>query len=862
MLKKPTYEELEKRVQELESAELERGLIEKEHLMVLEVLQLINETERLDDLLGSILHRLKHWSGCEAVAIRLKDGPDFPYFVTSGFPDEFVKMERYLCSYKEDGEVERDRDGNPLLECMCGNILCGRFDPSKNFFTADGSFWSNCTTRLLATTTDADRQARTRNRCNSSGYESVALIPLRSAGETFGLIQLNDHREGRFSPDLIAMYRRVADSIAGFLAKRQAQEALRKSEMHLRILIDTLPDLVWLKDPDGVYLSCNARFERFFGAREAEIVGKTDYDFVDKELADFFREKDRAAMAAGKPCVNEEEITFPDDGHHELLETIKAPIYDREGRIAGVLGIARDITPRKQAELMLKESEAQLRLLIKHTPAAIAMFDREMRYLAVSSRWISDYRLGNRDIIGRSHYEVFPEIPDHWKEVHRRGMNGEVSRVDEECFKRMDGTIQWLLWEVRPWYKSDNSVGGIVILTEDITNRKQAEAARNKLHDLLVQARKMESVGRLAGGVAHDLNNLLSPILGYSDMLLEDLGRNDNRRESVNEILNAGNRARDLVRQLLAFSRKQTLEFKAVDINETIEGFRSLLRRTIPEDIVIKIVSLPGVLPVMADVGQMEQVIMNLAVNAADAMRDGGALTIETTITDLDESYAETHPDVSPGQYVMLAISDTGHGMDEETRKQIFEPFFSTKGERGTGLGLATVYGIVKQHAGNIWVYSEPGNGTTFKIYLPIAGKAPAKEDTDKKAATDLKGSETILLVEDNEQVRRLAETVLTRRGYTIISAQSSEEAQGTLALHHGPLHLLLTDVVMPGLNGRELYEKLSSEQPSLKVLYMSGYTDNVIAHRGVLDEGVHFIQKPFSNQTLAEKVRKALDEA
>lgn len=861
MIEKPTYEALTRRVKELEEATSRHYLFTKEQMMVAEVLQLINDSKSLKELLGGVLYRLNDWSDCEAVGIRIKEGPDFPYFVTLGFPEQFVEMERYLCTYDRQGKVKRDKDGHPMLECMCGNIVSGRFDPSLNFFTADGSFFSNCTTRLLATTSESDRQARTRNRCNSSGYESVALIPLRSAGETFGLIQLNDHREGMFTPELIGMYRRVADHIAAFLAKRQALEALQKSESRLRTLIDTLPDLVWMKDAKGVYLACNSKFERFFGAKEAEIVGHTDYDFVSRPLADFFREKDQAAMAAGRPCLNEEEVTFADDGHREVLETIKTPVLDAENRITGILGIARDITSRKRAETLLKESEEQLRLFIRHTPAAVAMFDRHMCYVAASSRWISDNRLGGRDILGRSHYEIFPEIPDHWKEAYRNGMQGEVSGVDEECFARLDGTDQWLKWEVRPWYTADNSVGGIVVLTEDITRRKEFETERDKMRTHLIQSQKMESIGRLAGGVAHDLNNLLSPILGYSEMMLDELDQNDDPWEYTNEILHAGMRARDLVRQLLAFSRKQTLEFNRVDINDIIEAFRKLLQRTIPEDIQIKFTLADSPLPVMADVGQIEQVIMNLAVNAADAMPDGGLISIETSRVDLDDTYAQAHVNVTPGRYAMLSISDAGLGMDKETQDHIFDPFFSTKGEHGTGLGLATVYGIVRQHGGNVWVYSEIGKGSSFKVYLPLAQETAIREKETRKPGPDLKGSETVLLVEDSDPVRHLTDSILSRQGYQVLIAQSGEEATDMLALINTPVHLLLTDVVLPGINGRQLYDQIIAQHPDLKVLYMSGYTNNIIAHRGVLEDGLHFIQKPFSARALITKIREVLDE-
>jgi CheY-like chemotaxis protein len=365
----------------------------------------------------------------------------------------------------------------------------------------------------------------------------------------------------------------------------------------------------------------------------------------------------------------------------------------------------------------------------------------------------------------------------------------------------------------------------------------------------------------LAGGVAHDLNNLLSPILGFSELLLEDTNINDSGKEKLEQIIKAGMGARDLVRQLLAFSRKQTLEYKPLLINETLIGFEKLLQRTIRENIEIKFALSPRIRPVMADISQIEQVIMNLVVNAADAMPEGGKLTIETEPAVLDENYAAHRSGVSPGDYIMLAISDTGCGMDEETRMQIFEPFFSTKGELGTGLGLATVYGIVKQHKGNIWVYSEPGMGTTFKVFLPVSVKKPFERKIIERTTADLKGSETILLVEDNKQVSNIVREILHRQGYTVLLAKNGKEAFKTLGSHNGTVHLLLTDVIMPDINGKELFIKLVQEYPALKVLYMSGYTNNVIVHHGVLDDGVQFIQKPFTTQALSIKVREVLDK-
>ncbi len=395
----------------------------------------------------------------------------------------------------------------------------------------------------------------------------------------------------------------------------------------------------------------------------------------------------------------------------------------------------------------------------------------------------------------------------------------------------------------------------------DITEHKRSQKEREKLRELLLQSQKIEAIGQLAGGIAHDLNNLLSPIIGYGEILQTQLGDRDPRHKAVDAILSAGLRARDLVRQLLAFSRKQTLVFKPVNINQTIEGFQKLLRRTIREDITIEIILAPRIQPVMADAGQIEQIIMNLAVNAADAMPDGGRLTIETAMVELDAAYAAAHPSVSPGPHLMLAVSDTGCGMDESIRQRIFEPFFSTKGERGTGMGLATIFGIVKQHNGSIWVYSEMGRGTTFKIYLPITDTTAVEGRSRPQSHGNLTGNETILLVEDNQAVRELAQEVLDHQGYTILPAKNGKSALELIAAHDGPVHLLLTDVVMPGMNGKELYREAVAHHPKLKVLYMSGYTDNVIAHRGVLDDNVAFIQKPFTVEAIATKVREVLNK-
>jgi signal transduction histidine kinase len=394
--------------------------------------------------------------------------------------------------------------------------------------------------------------------------------------------------------------------------------------------------------------------------------------------------------------------------------------------------------------------------------------------------------------------------------------------------------------------------------------RKKIErlVSHRRLEDQLLQSQKMEAVGRLAGGVAHDFNNLLTAIIGYSQLLLGGFDISDPRRESLEEIEKAGKRAAALTSQLLAFSRKQVLQMRLLDLNSVVSNMETMLRRLIGEDVELAVALRPGIGIVKADQGQLEQVIMNLAVNARDAMPQGGKMTIETAAASLDEEYAREHIGVQPGRYVMLAISDTGSGMDKATQARIFEPFFTTKERgKGTGLGLSTVYGIVNQSGGHIWVYSEPGRGTTFKIYLPLVedGSRPARESAEPPRSGF--GSETVLLAEDEEAVRKLTRGILEMHGYTVLEANSGPEALRAVQEYPGKIHLLLTDVVMPQMSGKSLSNSIGLLRPDIKVLYVSGYTDEAIIQHGVLDRSVAFLQKPFTPEGLTSKVREVLDQ-
>jgi len=457
--------------------------------------------------------------------------------------------------------------------------------------------------------------------------------------------------------------------------------------------------------------------------------------------------------------------------------------------------------------------------------------------------------------------DINPEFPRegwdaHWAEIREKGL------VRMESFhRRKNGEVYPV--EIYSNYVEFGGKHYKLAFVHDISARRRAEEEKAALEDRLRQTQKLEAIGGLAGGVAHDLNNLLLPVIGYTEVLLEDVDERDSRWDCLKEIRAAGMRARDVVRQLLAFSRRQPLEMRPLNLTEVVRGFEKMIRHTIREDVRIEMNLAKELAAVEGDAGQIEQIILNLTVNAQDAMPAGGTLTIETREVELDDSLDPEHEATVTCPHVMMVVTDTGEGMDEETRQRIFEPFFSTKLDAmGTGLGLATVYGIVKQHRGSIWVHSEPGHGTTFQVLFPTTDRtAESASPPGEQTVGTVEGSETILVVEDQEQVLDLTCRILTRHGYAILRASSVEEALQHAATHPGGIDLLLTDVVMPNMNGKELYQRLVADGRSeLAVLYTSGYTNDVVMRHGIAEEGVHLLPKPFSVQGLALKVREVLN--
>jgi len=507
----------------------------------------------------------------------------------------------------------------------------------------------------------------------------------------------------------------------------------------------------------------------------------------------------------------------------------------------------------RSAQQALKSSEANFRSLVVNAPYGICRSNANGQLVGANPALIAMLGFSDGDELLRRNLaaDIYsdPEQRESLLECFRSGRS--FDKVEAE-WKRQDGSALMVRVSARPIREGGKSVS-FELYAEDITEQRALEQQ-------LRQSQKMEAVGRLAGGIAHDFNNLLMVISGYCEFLLQRLGPDPSLRNSAQEISNAADRATSLTRQLLAFSRKQLLTPKVLDLNAVVSENLKMLPRLIGEDIDLVTVPAEGLGRVKADPGQIEQVVMNLVVNARDAMPSGGRLTLETANVTLDEAYARRHPGVTPGDYVMLAISDTGSGMDQETQLHIFEPFYTTKGQKGTGLGLSMVYGIVKQSGGYIWVYSEPDHGTTFKVYLPRVEETEEKPVLQPEPARPQLGHETILVVEDEPQLRDLTRQFLETRGYKVLVAENGAAAINVARQHSGPIHLLLTDIIMPVMNGRELAQRMAVLSPKTRILFMSGYTENAVWHNGLMETSANFLQKPFTLDALTRKVREVLE--
>lgn len=1203
----------------------------------LKLVALLNDHSRTHELVQNVTAFLQQWTNCEAVGVRLKEGDDFPYFEARGFPSEFIRLENSLCERDLSGQIKRDSLGQPALECMCGNVLRGRFDPALPFFTARGTFWTNCTTEMLAGATAADLQGRTRNRCNGEGYESVALIRLRCGDETLGLLQFNDHARGRFSPESLDFLENAADQIAIALVQRKTQAALAQSELLYRSLFDhMLNGLAYCRmiieegrPPDFVYLSVNEAFETLTGLKE--VVGKRAsevipgiqqsdpqlletygriassgrpekfevyveglkmwfaisaycpqpghfvavfemiterkaaetalreseqryrslvenswdavmlttpdgqilaantaacemfqrtqselqqvgraglVDIADERLGQLLDRRARVGRARDElQLLRADGSSFPaevssvvfdtpqgplttmlirditerkrseaaireisdrllvatsaanigiwdwdvrndrlmwDDAMHRLYGTdpgqfaemrkawesrvhpedmaqartlLQAALRgekeldtafrvvlpdgsvrhlkangmvqrDASGQAVRVVGTNWDITELKTLEHELVRRERQLNAFFVGATAGLVLLDKDMRFVQINEALARMNGAPAGEHIGRTVREILPVmaakvepiirgviatgepvaevevvgdapagggLPRHWLESFFpvKDDDGSVEAVGaivveitdrvraEEALRRSeqrlalamdaasDGLWDWDVatgqayvnprWfamlgyqpgEILPCYESwrqllhprdvatnDAAVSRCMrnevdsyssecrvrtksgqwkwilsrfkVVERDSqgnplrlvgTNTDMTE--RKDLEQQLRQAQKLEAIGRVAGGVAHDFRNQLAVIKGYSSMLLRRDLVHEEGREMMAHVVEAADRSAALTGQLLAFSRKQALDVHRVDLVALIADISKAFPRLLGEDIRLVVEAGPDPCVVEIDPGQFGQAMLNLVANARDAMPGGGQLGIETARADLPASVLERHSGAKAGPYVRVTVRDTGCGMDEATMARLFEPFFTTKGVgQGTGLGLAMVYGFVQQSGGFICVHSQPQGGSEFGLYFPCSDKSPEiRKQAPDGGASDRGGCETVLVVEDEDSVRSLLAASLREEGYTVLEACSAADASSILRGCASRIDMLITDVIMPGTSGVELAAAVEQTRPGIKALFITGYPGPELSKRGIRLDARNTLTKPCDHQVLLRAVREILD--
>ena len=687
--------------------------------------------------------------------------------------------------------------------------------------------------------------------------EELAVAMMKSGAHDY----LNKDSLARLAP---AVRREIGEAQVR-QERKQAEEKLRlallaaeEANHRYHLVADHGRTIVWEMDAEGLYTYVSHVSEAVVGYLPEELTGKKHfYDLHAEEGRETFRSAFFDVMARKRPFLNFEKALRAKDGRTVWVSSNGIPVLNDGGGLAGYRGSSTDITDRKRAEEVGRLSEERYRLISENTADVIWLMDADSARFTYVSPSVER-------MLGYSPEEILGQEMGFTLTAESRQSAGSRFAAVQEAFAAGDESVRTQVQQLDQVRKDGSIVRTevattllrnrqVVGVTRDITERAQAEAR-------LMQAQKLESVGRLAGGVAHDFNNLLTVINGYSDMILGELPPDDALRELVSEIRTAGERAAALSGQLLVLSRKQVVQAREVNLNDIIAEVEKMLGRVIGEDIRLESVLSPSLGCVLADPGQLHQILMNLAVNARDAMPGGGTLLIETTNVDLLGDFAEQHGEVEAGHYVMLSVSDTGVGMTKDVMSHLFEPFFTTKkaGE-GTGLGLATVYGIVKQCGGTIRVYSEPGRGTNLRIYLPRIEPVETTRKEPARETSTARGTETILVVEDQDQLRKIVVRVLQGRGYKALEAANPRDALALSEGYAGPIHLLLTDVVMPGMTGPELACRLKPLRPSMEVIFMSGYSERALLDRQVMESSGTYLAKPFSPDALAIKVREAL---
>jgi len=640
--------------------------------------------------------------------------------------------------------------------------------------------------------------------------------------------------------------------------EKQTEISLKKISSEMQRLLDTSAAGLARLDRNLNYVSTNAAYARFAGMPQEQIIGNSLEKVIGgKRFAAIMPYVER--VLNGEDVEYEIEVPFKLSGARHL-HTVFTPYEDDLGGIIGWVASVTDITERKQAEEKLREREESLRFFFQYAPAALAMFDANMHYIYASQRWLSDYRLEFSNLIGRSHYDVFPDIPDEWKDIHQRGLAGDVVRRDEDRFERSDGTKLWVCWEVRPWFKVSGVVGGIVIFSEDITARKRAEEEKQAFEQQLLHTQKLESLGVLSGGIAHDFNNILAIIMGYCNLTQMNY---ESAEKYIPQIEKAVERAAGLCRQMMVYAGKAELVRTRVNMRAMVDEMLTMMRATLPQNAEIKPDLSANIPYVVGDVSQLRQIAMNLIINASEAIGKeqgeiGVSLANETT-TGSQPVKDYNGKAVPAGKYVCLKVTDNGCGMDEETKWRVFEPFYTTK-FAGRGLGMSATLGIINSHNGALQLFSQLGHGTTFKVYLPVSQSESAQDEkvNSDKSSTQWQGRGTVLLAEDEDQVRYITKTYLENFGFKVLEAVNGKQAL-ELYKNRTEISLVLTDVGMPVMNGYELFAELKKLNPKLPIVISSGFGDADVRSVIGSDDISGIISKPYSSNQLMDVLKTAV---
>ncbi len=824
---------------------------ETERELTLRLLRLINSETDTPGLIRGATTLLHRWAACDAVGIRLKQDDDFPYFETRGFPGDFVCTESCIRARDREGNLLRSLTGEPVLECLCGMVLSGALDPSLRQATAEGSFRTNNASEFIAAEIRKDPAFRARGGCLGEGYESMVLVPLRFGTQTLGLLQFSDRGKDKFSSADVRLMERFGANLSTGLRGRQDLAALHASEARYRTVFDNLPIGVIQLDTHRRSLLVNPQLLSITGYSREEITPTTFREITHPDDLSEDNRRFKELLRGSVETYEMEKKYTHKDGHTVDVELKMVPVKDNNDHIQSLIAMVQDITPRKKTEQEMR----QLNLALEQAPDAVLITDPSgnIQYVNPFFETLTGYT--REEVLGRP-----PAILKSGK--HDAGFYGNMwdtiasgrTWKGRTVNRRKNGELFTVEGTISPVTDSGGSIVAFLAVKRDIT-------AELRFEEQLRQAQKMEAIGALAGGIAHDFNNILYPMMGYAEMLREDLPDQSLQKEYAVQILGASKRARDLTRQILAFSRQSAPEQKATLVPPILEETLKLSRSSLPSTIKIHREISEDCPPVLADPTQIHQVIMNLVTNAFHAMeRTGGTLSVRLETVERKDTPAVSH---LPGERCLcLTISDTGHGMAPQTRKRIFDPYYTTKKTgKGTGLGLSVVHGIIRNHNGEIQVRSRQGKGTDFSVYLPVIPRAQVSAPQAPNASAE-GGNEHILLVDDEKQIIIMVQRMLERLGYRVTTRTSSTDALELFRGNPDRFHMIITDMTMPNMTGEQLAAEIKAVRPGIPILVCTGFSEKLL-NDSSLPPGINgILHKPVLLNDLAVGIRKHLSSS